>query len=115
MRSKRPTVFWGNPRVTHEAIMTMQRAETLLRLRGEERMLLVQDTTSFNFSHHPATQGLGPLENRHCRGFLAHTTLAVSEVGVPLGVMHQQVWARRDEEVGSRHRRHTRALRKGKL
>ena len=110
MSSKLPTVFWGNPRVTHEAIMDMQRAETLLRLRGEERVLLVQDTTSFNFSHHPATQGLGPLENRHCRGFLAHTTLAVSGVGVPLGVIHQQVWARRDEAAGTRHRRHTRAF-----
>lgn len=90
--------------------MNMQRAETLLRLRGEERVLLVQDTTSFNFSHHPATQGLGPLENRYCRGFLAHTTLAVSTVGVPLGVIHQQVWARQDEKVGARHCRHTRAF-----
>lgn len=110
MRSKRPTVFWGNARVTHEAIIEMQRAETRVRLRGEARVLLVQDTTSFNFSHHPATQGLGPLENKHCRGFLAHTTLAVSEAGVPLGVMHQQVWARRDEAGGTRHRRHERAF-----
>jgi hypothetical protein len=91
--------------VNHEAIIEVQRAETLLRLKGEEKVLLVQDTTSFNFSHHPATAGLGPLENKHCRGFLAYTTLAVSGVGVPLGLIEQQVWARRDEEAGKRHQR----------
>lgn len=108
MKVKPPTVFWGNERVSHEAIIEVQRAETLLRLKGEDKVLLVQDTTSFNFSHHPATTGLGPLENAHCRGFLAHSTLGVSRVGVPLGLMEQQVWVRRDEETGKRHQRHHR-------
>jgi hypothetical protein len=108
MKVKPPTVFWGNERVSHEAIIEVQRAETLQRLKAEEQVLLVQDTTSFNFSHHPATEGLGPLENKHCHGFLAHSTLAVSGVGVPLGLLQQQVWVRRDEEVGKRHQRHQR-------
>lgn len=108
MKVKPPTVFWGNERVSHEAIIAVQRAETLLRLKEEDKVLLVQDTTSFNFSHHPATAGLGPLETKHCRGFLAHSTLAVSRVGVPLGLIQQQVWVRRDEEVGKRHQRHQR-------
>lgn len=108
MKVKPPTVFWGNKRVSHEAIIEAQSAETLLRLREEDKVLLVQDTTSFNFSHHPATVGLGPLENKHCRGFLAHSTLAVSRVGVPLGLLEQQVWVRRDEETGKRHQRHQR-------
>lgn len=80
----------------------------MLRMAGMEKVLLVQDTTSFNFSHHPATEGLGPLENEHSRGFLAHSTLAVSEVGVPLGLLQQQVWVRSEEEVGKRHQRHQR-------
>jgi hypothetical protein len=83
MKVKPPTVFWGNKRVSHAAILEVQRAETLLRMKGAERVLLVQDTSSFNFSHHLATTGLGPLQNVHGRGFLAHTTLAVSRVGVP--------------------------------
>ena len=108
MKVKPPTVFWGNERVSHEAIIEVQRAQTLRRMREEEKVLLVQDTTSFNFSHHPATAGLGPLENQHCRGFLAHSTLAVSRVGVPLGLMEQQVWVRYDAETGKRHQRHQR-------
>jgi hypothetical protein len=105
---KRPTVFWGNERVSHEAIIEVQRAETLRRLAGMEKVLLVQDTTSFNFSHHPATAGLGSLGNEHSRGFLAHSTLAVSEEGVPLGLLQQQVWVRDDMEAGKRHQRHQR-------
>lgn len=108
MKVKPPTVFWGNDRVSHEAIIEVQRAQTLRRIQDEDKVLLVQDTTSFNFSHHPATAGLGPLENQHCRGFLAHSTLAVSRVGVPLGLMEQQVWVRYDEETGKRHQRHQR-------
>lgn len=68
-------------------------------------MLLVEDTTSYNFSAHAATGGMGPLENKQCRGFLAHNTLAVSEVGVPLGLLEQVVWARPEETAGDRHRR----------
>lgn len=108
MKVKPPTVFWGNERVSHEAIIAVQSAETKLRLRQEDTVLLVQDTTSFNFSHHPATVGLGALENQYSRGFLAHSTLAVSRVGVPLGLIAQQVWVRHDEETGQRHQRHQR-------
>lgn len=110
MKSKPLTVFWGNKRVSHEAILEKASAETRARLAGEKRVLLVQDTTSFNFSHHPATEGLGPLENAYASGFLAHSTLAVSEVGVPLGVLKQVVWARDPAETGKRAQRHERAF-----
>lgn len=110
MKSKPLTVFWGNARVSHEAILKKASAETRARLAEEKRVLLVQDTTSFNFSHHPATEGLGPLENAHAVGFLAHSTLVVSEIGVPLGVLKQEVWARDPAETGKRAKRHERAF-----
>ncbi len=69
------------------------------------QVLLLEDTTSYNFSQHPATVGLGPLENESCRGFQAHSTLAVSEAGVPLGVIEQVVWARSEEACRDRHHR----------
>lgn len=108
--SRRPTVFWGNARVTHAAILAEQREATEERMNGEAVVLLVQDTTSFNFSHHAAVQGLGPLENAACRGFLAHSTLAVSGDGVPLGLLEQQVWVRSDTETGKRAKRHETAF-----
>jgi len=108
MKPKPPTVFWGNKRVTHAAILAGQRQATVGRTQSYERILLVQDTSSFNFSHHPGAEGMGALENPFCRGFLAHTTLAVSTTGVPLGVMEQQVWVRSDEEAGKSEKRHER-------
>jgi hypothetical protein len=63
-------------------------------------VLAVQDTTSVDFTDHPATEGLGPLETSARRGLFVHTTLAVSADGVPLGVIDQQVWARDPNERG---------------
>lgn len=96
--------------MTHQAIIAEASNETLQRMQGMDRVLLVQDTVSFNFSHHPTTAGLGPLENRHTFGFLAHNSLAVSSNGVPLGLLAQQAWARDPDQVGSRHQRHERAF-----
>lgn len=109
-KPKLPTVFWGNERVTHEAIITQASEQTRQRLQHMDQVLLVQDTVSFNFSHHPGTEGLGPLENAYTSGFLAHNTLAVSPNGVPLGLLDQHVWARDPEQSGSRHQRHERAF-----
>jgi hypothetical protein len=95
--------------VTHAAIIETQRAETLKRMAGERLVLMLQDTTSLDFSRHPGTNGLGPLEHSHSRGFFAHSTLASSAMGVPFGLLAQQVWARSEAEVGKRATRHDRA------
>lgn len=68
---------------------TYQRLET-----GTKRVLAVQDSTSFNFETRPKTRGLGVIEDNRTVGFFAHSTLAVSVTGVPLGLLDQQVWSR---------------------
>ena len=61
--SKAAQGFLGKERVSHEAIMAGQRAATMERLAGQRQVLLVQDTTSFDDSHHRATAGMGALDN----------------------------------------------------
>jgi hypothetical protein len=102
--------FLDNERVTHGELVKGQAAETYQRIgeREEKWMLLVQDSTDFDFSHHPGSQGMGRLENEHMSGFLVHSTLAVSGQGVPLGLVEQQVWVREEETAGQRHQRHKR-------
>lgn len=77
-------------------MIEIEREETLSRIASGagERVLALQDTTSFNFAHHPETKGLGVIEDNHTAGFFAHSTLVVSEEGVPLGLLDQQVWIR---------------------
>lgn len=104
--------FLDNKRVERGDITEGQRAACLARMREQPvvRVLLVQDTTSFDFKHHPETSGMGPLENNATWGFMTHSTWMVSEEGVPLGLWEQQVWVRDEETVGKREQRHEHAF-----
>ena len=88
--------FVNNPNVSHERIIEVERRATVQRAAAVpgEVILAVQDTTAFNFADRAALDGLGVLDDNHTPGFFAHTTLAVSEQGVPLGLLEQQVWSR---------------------
>lgn len=76
-------------------MIDLERQTTYERLQtgGEEPLLAVQDSTALNFSGRRVA-GLGVLENNQTAGFFAHTTLAVSTQGVPIGLLDQQVWSR---------------------
>jgi hypothetical protein len=88
--------FVNNKRVTHDGLIKIEQQKTWQRIEqaGGKVLLAVQDTTSFNFASRKALTGLGVLEDNKTPGFFAHTTLAVSEDGVPFGVLGQQVWSR---------------------
>lgn len=78
------------------AIPAAQRQATMNRIEqgGYNLILALQDTTEFNYSHHPATTGLGPLDHPSYQGFFTHTTLAVTPEGLPLGLLAQESWVR---------------------
>lgn len=108
--TKAAYAFFKNPSSGSEPIVLAQSRATLERIQGQSRILILQDTTSFDFSHHPQTAGLGPLENAVCQGFFAHTSLATTPEGVPLGVLAQQSWVRDEQSIGKRHQRHQRLI-----
>lgn len=88
--------FLNNKKVTHAGIIAVERKATRQRLAQSEEatILAIQDTTEFNFAGRSALNGLGVLSDNKTPGFLAHTTMAVSVTGVPMGVLDQQVWSR---------------------
>jgi len=62
-------------------------------------VLVLQDTVFFSYGRHPKTRGLGPIgksNEAHDRGLILHDALAFTASGVPLGLLSQQVWARRE-------------------
>lgn len=85
--------FFRSPEIAPDAIVAAGRQATVARCAGLPLVLAVQDTTILDFTHHPATTGLGHLMHRH-RGFLVHSTLAVTPAGVPVGLLAQHLWAR---------------------
>lgn len=102
--------FLGSKFVEADALRDAQAEATAKRIAeqrdsGQKRLLVAQDTTSLDFTSHKATRGLGMLDNPVCQGLLMHSGLALTERGVPLGVLHQQVWVRDqkiDKAVGGR-------------
>jgi hypothetical protein len=95
--------FWDNPRAAPDAIRAAHRQATLDRLPpADGPLLVVQDTTLLDFTAHPATTGLGHLIHRKHFGLLAHSALLVRADGVPLGLLHQHVWARDPSQRGQR-------------
>ena len=72
---------------------TRERCRTWL---GPTALLLVaQDTTDFSYAGHHATTGLGPIGGRTPgRGLLAHTALALTPTGLPLGLLWVTCWCR---------------------
>ena len=88
--------FVNNENVTHERIIEHERQATAQRIGADsgEIVLAVQDTTAFNFANRASLEGLGVLDDNRTPGFFAHSTLAVSEQGIPLGLLNQQVWSR---------------------
>jgi hypothetical protein len=85
---------------------------TQQRIRKEKVVLAVQDTTSLNYSTHPATNDLGPIGSSPdgIIGLLVHDTMAFSLEGTPLGLLDVQCWARSGEEFGKKHQRKQRRI-----
>lgn len=82
--------------VQAQAIVAAQQGATLRRMAGERLVLCLQDSTAIDLSGYESTAGRGALPRGRGKrqGFLAHTTLAVTAEGVPLGVLAQYTWVR---------------------
>jgi len=100
--------FWDCADVTPAAIRAAHQAATRARIPRHATILVLQDTTLLEFTHHPALVGTGPRARPDQTGVLLHSALAADLDGVPLGLLHQQQWARAADAVGQRHRRRQR-------
>lgn len=78
--------------VTAQDLHASHQKATCQRAQTAGWVLLIQDTTSYDFTSHPHMTGLGDLEHVGCRGIFVHSTLAVSVDGVPLGLLEMTSW-----------------------
>jgi hypothetical protein len=83
----------GAAETTMEAVLAPHVEKTVARVRGEETVYAVSDTTAFVFSGEMEREGLGTI-NGNDHGFLAHVTLAIAPDRRPLGVLGAEVWSR---------------------
>lgn len=102
--------FFSNEDITLANIQQAIHVHGALNVpRDVEFVLIPHDTSSVSYYGLEA-DGLGYLENKLGRGFLLHSSLAVSPLGNPLGLLHQQIWTRQPEELGKAKARKTKPI-----
>jgi hypothetical protein len=99
--------MFANPKITPEAILACHRENTIERIKHYPIVLLIQDTSEFNFDTHQHTQGLGPRSSSNpiALGLFMHSVLAVTVSGIPLGLLYQDIWARDPQRTGKTFQR----------
>lgn len=99
--------LFDHPNVTMDAVLQSHYAATAARVAQQAVVLAAQDTTSLNYSTHPATENLGPIASTEegVIGLLVHDTMAFNLEGTPLGLLDLQCWARDPKQFGKKHRR----------
>ena len=104
--------LFDHQRVTMDALLASHYEASAARVAEHPVMLAVQDSTSLNYTAHPLTEGLGPLNNTDDRavGLWMHDTMAFTPEGTPLGLLDVQCWARDPATSGKRHTRYARSI-----
>lgn len=96
--------FFDNDQVRPEELLAPHRAATLQRAAAHPVVLIVQDTTEFDYSPHPPA-GAGPLNHEQQLGFLDHNHVAFTPAGLCLGVIATKTWARSGAGFGDSQKR----------
>ena len=103
--------FLHNKKVGGEDILQPHREALVERCRQESAVLLVQDTTTLNYTGlRESTQGLGPLQERtsSARGLFVHAAVAFTEGRRALGVSGLETWARPEAEPAAEREKESR-------
>ena len=100
--------FFEHPRINMDKVLEQHYESTLGRVSQQGLVLAVQDTTTLNYSAHPATENLGPIGYRLDKGIglIVHDTMTFTQDGTPLGLLDVQCWARDGADFGKKKRRH---------
>lgn len=97
--------FFGNDRVSPEAILAPHFRQTGRRAAEHDRVLVVHDTTQFDFPGASKREGLGRLIRPAAQGFFGHFSLALSAEGtrLPLGLLALETVFRLDKSIGHKN------------
>lgn len=92
--------LFANEKTTMAQILAPHQQRTQERMTRHPYILAIQDSSYLDYSHHPSKRGMGPIgtSQQTACGLVMHSVLSVTTQGLPLGLLHQSIWAR-DETV----------------
>ena len=104
--------FFDHERTTMDCLLEPHRGATVERMRREPVVLVVQDTTSLNYTGRPDMQGIGLIGSwaNGPKGLLLHNTMAFRPDGLALGLLDVQCWRRDPAEFGVKKQRQAKAI-----
>ena len=99
--------FFDNERVTPSAMLYPHAQQTVRRVQEKETVLVIQDTSFFTYGHHKKTKGLGKFTGTtktygrkfENTGIIMHTAYAIDTMGVPLGILDQELFVRSPDNI----------------
>jgi hypothetical protein len=103
--------FIGKDRVqmSPAGILSGHRRRTIQRMKGFDRVLVIQDTTELDFSERLHCNNLGDVGKNQTgavsQGLKMHSLLPVSEAGLPLGVLGTNIYASHFDSEDKAHNR----------
>ncbi len=88
--------LFSNDEVPPEELFSVHWERTSQRLQGEKVVLAIQDTTYLNYDDHDSCKGLGYIGTQKLKGVILHHTLAMTPLGLPLGLLTQNKSTRKE-------------------
>jgi Transposase DNA-binding len=105
--------FLESGKTSYEGLMRPHLQQTKAAMHRTARILLIQDMTEVDYTHHPKTQGLGPVGNGKHQGYLLQSVLAVDPRNARvMGLAAQEAFLREPAPPNETNRQ--REKRKGK-
>ncbi len=99
--------FFANPKVNVMEILAPHVEQTVARIKAHDTVLLLQDSTYLDYNNRPKTEGLDltfrSKLSTASQGLILHNTLAVTDAGIPLGLVDQR-FIERQSFIGNNHK-----------
>lgn len=97
--------FFDHSRTDMKTLLQSHIEATTRRIAQHKVVLAVQDTTSLNYSAHPATEDIGLIGSHDPGpiGLMVHDTLSFNLDGTPLGLLDVQCWSRDRHKFARKH------------
>ncbi len=110
--SKAAFRLFDNSKVEYTEIYKPHIQSTLERIEQldqNEVILSIQDSTTLNYTHHKNKKGINKLFrtpgfSTDVKGFHLHNTLLITEGGLPLGLLNQEIWHNDAPKVNRKRR-----------
>jgi len=104
--------FFDNSNVEPESILNAHKEQTIQRIKSQDTVCIVQDTTELDYTAHPP-DGVRNLDRLGRRGLYDHSLVAFTPQKLCLGVVDAKFFDREKETLGSSKQREGESLETG--